>query len=100
MGEVSRIIAVQMNPDPRGGPGGVNYPPFPPQCSPALYIRYCNNNTVCCRSLYPLQVLVTDSCCYKCGEDVTCTVRDVLYQPDYGGNDYEDVSFCLNLHLR
>ena len=26
-----------------------------------------------------------------CDEEITCTIRDVLYQPDYGGDDYEDV---------
>lgn len=36
------------------------------------------------------QVLVTGNC-LVCGEgDLECTVRDVLYQPDYGGGDYED----------
>ena len=28
--------------------------------------------------------------CMGCGEDLTCRVRDVLYQPDYAGLDYED----------
>lgn len=36
------------------------------------------------------QVLVTGSC-LVCGEDdLKCTIRDVLHQPDYGGCDYED----------
>ena len=29
-------------------------------------------------------------CLVNCGALVRCTVRDVLYQPDYGGLDYEE----------
>ena len=36
------------------------------------------------------QVLVTGSCLVCGEEDLKCTLRDVLYQPDYGGLDYED----------
>jgi hypothetical protein len=38
----------------------------------------------------PIQVLKVGGC-LVCGEDLKCTIKDVLYQPDYGGNDYEDV---------
>ena len=45
-----------------------------------------------------VQVLV-ESECFMCGEELTCTVRDVLFQPDFGGHDYEsgglDVTFRL-----
>ncbi len=50
-GEVIRIIGVHMNlPDPRGGgelcPGGANYPPRPPQCSPVhVLIRDMHGHT-------------------------------------------------------
>ena len=36
------------------------------------------------------QVIVTGSCLVCGEEDLKCTLRDVLYQPDYGGLDYED----------
>lgn len=36
------------------------------------------------------QVLVTGDCLCCDETDMTCRIRDVLYQPDYGGGDYED----------
>lgn len=36
------------------------------------------------------QVIVTGDC-LSCGEEnMPCRIRDILYQPDYGGGDYED----------
>ncbi len=39
--------------------------------------------------LFPIMTLLlqilTEGDCFLCGEQLTCTVRDVLYQPDYGG---------------
>ena len=46
-------------------------------------------SSVCC---FPVQVLMKKEC-PECGEDVKCRVQDILYQPDYGGADYEEVSF-------
>ena len=28
----------------------------------------------------------------SCGTEIVCRIRDILYQPDYGGCDYESVS--------
>ena len=39
---------------------------------------------------YGLDQVFVESDCFVCGEEVLCTVRDVLYQPDCGGMDYED----------
>ena len=37
----------------------------------------------------PLKEVVISSSCFECDEDVTVTVEDLLYQPDYAGCDYE-----------
>ena len=36
------------------------------------------------------QVVVTGDCLCCNEKDLTCRIRDILYQPDYGGCDYED----------
>ena len=36
------------------------------------------------------QVLTTGDCLICDEEDLTCRIRNILYQPDYGGGDYED----------
>lgn len=35
------------------------------------------------------QILATGRCLI-CSKELSCSVRDVLWQPDYGGNDFED----------
>lgn len=39
---------------------------------------------------YGLDQVVTEGKCLMCSKKLTCRVRDVLYQPDYGGHDYEE----------
>ena len=42
-------------------------------------------------SEFGLDQVVIEGECLCCGEEgLTCRVRDILYQPDYGGCDYED----------
>lgn len=39
------------------------------------------------------QVLLEGQCMF-CDGHLKCRIRDILYQPDYGGNDYEDGAEC------
>ena len=43
---------------------------------------------------HSFQVIARGNCLTECDSDLECTIKDILYQPDYGGMDYEDVSFC------
>ncbi|XP_033096721.1 uncharacterized protein LOC117100960 [Anneissia japonica] len=38
----------------------------------------------------PLDNVIIESSCYWCKGDLKATIRDILYQPDYAGLDYED----------
>ena len=40
------------------------------------------------RDWFSLLQILKDGACFFCGERLKCTVRDVLYQPDYAGMDY------------
>ncbi|XP_033101787.1 uncharacterized protein LOC117104938 [Anneissia japonica] len=49
----------------------------------------------------PLDNVVVSGACYYCGDDLKATIRDLLYQPDYAGHDYECTGYdatvkCLN----
>ena len=37
-----------------------------------------------------LQSVICSGCCILCGMEHECTIEQVLDQPTYGGNDYED----------
>ena len=39
-----------------------------------------------------MQVVAEGECFMDCGESLVCTIRDILYQADYGGDCYETVS--------
>lgn len=39
---------------------------------------------------YGLDQVIATGECFDCDKRLKCTVRDVLYQPDYAGLDYED----------
>lgn len=39
---------------------------------------------------YGLDQVILTAPCIECNELVSCTIRDVLFQPDYAGTDYEE----------
>lgn len=49
--------------------------------------------------IYVLVQVLMEGKCLVCGENLKCTIRDVLYQPDYAGTDYEDVSKIIETYM-
>ena len=58
----------------------------------SIVVHQCYKFVVCIRAIISfsphVQVLV-ESKCFMCDKELSCTVRDVLFQPDFGGHDYE-----------
>ena len=39
---------------------------------------------------YGLDQVILTAPCIECNKTISCTIRDVLFQPDYAGTDYEE----------